>query len=291
MMATAFGIVTSVLTALLLAVVQRTFGIAIYSFMVVFIPLGAILSGLCAASGYYFGARLFHRRPTRILIFNVIAVAILTYFLINYLTYSVLVTNGQPVSKLMGFSQYLDFVLRHQKMEFYTPGIIQRTGDLGGFGYALAALEVFGFAIGGLFAYGHVSSAPYCENCKRYLPRQSTTKRYTDDSKQLQAVHSRLVGLLQHGDTAEAKNCLDSFGSVTGDAKKMKLNVELKLWKCITCPEEFVELTVKQVMDGRILTLFVRLMPPFETVSAGGWNPRRDLEGTWCVRQYLQRKS
>jgi hypothetical protein len=291
MMATAFGIVTSVLTAVLLAVVQRQFGIAIYSFMVVFIPFGAIFSGLCAASGYYFGARLFQRRPTRVLIFNVMSVAVMTYFLINYLNYSLLEIHGQPVAKLISFSRYLDFVLRHQRMEFASPGISRTTGELGVFGYALAAFEVLGFAAGGLLAYGHVSSAPYCQVCKRYLPKQSTTKRYTGDRNQLLAVYSRLLAYLQRGDTSEAKTCLCGFGSVTGHAKKKKLNVELKLWKCITCPEEFVELNVKQIAEGRVLTMLVGLMPPFETVTPWGWKPRCDLEGGWQVRQYLQRKS
>ena len=49
---TGFGIVTSGLTALILALVESKFGLALYSFMWWFvIPVGALLSGFAAAKG------------------------------------------------------------------------------------------------------------------------------------------------------------------------------------------------------------------------------------------------
>src|SRR4051812_24794644 len=85
---TGCGILTSILTALILALIER-WGLAVYSFTVWFvIPVGAMLAGLAAASGYYVGARYFHHRPTRLLLFNVMSVAVSTYFLINFLNYS-----------------------------------------------------------------------------------------------------------------------------------------------------------------------------------------------------------
>ena len=65
-----FGAVTSVFTVLILAFLEQTWDFAFYSWTFWFIITGgAICCGCVAASGYYFGARLFNltapRSPTR----------------------------------------------------------------------------------------------------------------------------------------------------------------------------------------------------------------------------------
>jgi hypothetical protein len=197
---TACGIVTSVLIALLLALLESRFGIAVYSFAFVFLPVGAVAAGLAAASGYYLGGRLFQRRPTRVLLFNIAIVAILTYFLVNYFNYSFLESQGRPVSSSIPFGQYMDFVLRHQTLEFRSAGSTAATGELGAWGYLMAALEVLAFSAGSLLAYAHLSSAPYCQACRRYLPQQPSTRRFTGDGRQFQAVHSMLLAQPRRGD-------------------------------------------------------------------------------------------
>lgn len=280
MIVTACGIFTSVLTALLLAAIESKFGVAIYSFAIIFVPVGAVAAGLCAASGYYFGGRLFQIRPTRTVLFGVVAVAVMTYFLIGYLNYSFLQQNGQPVSKTISFGYYMQFMVTHQKLEFYSPGSTQSTGDLGRYGYAIAVFQVLGFAAGGVMAYGHLRSAPYCQACARYLPKQAAIRRYTANAQNLQAAHAGLIGHLRRGDSSAAADYLSSFGSVKGNSKTAKLNLGLKLWKCSGCPEEFVEVTVRHRMVNRWTELEESLWP-------GGW----DVPSGGNMRQYLQRKS
>lgn len=66
---TAFGVVTSIATALLLFVVEQSFSVSLYTWTVWFvIPVGAMLAGFVAASGYYAGARLFGHRPTPLIL-------------------------------------------------------------------------------------------------------------------------------------------------------------------------------------------------------------------------------
>src|SRR5262245_6601007 len=82
------GLTTSLLTALILWLVQRKLGFAFYMLAFWFvIPAGAMLSGLVAASGYYGGAWFFGRRPTRVFLINVIMISVATYFFIRYLQY------------------------------------------------------------------------------------------------------------------------------------------------------------------------------------------------------------
>jgi ABC-type Co2+ transport system permease subunit len=155
------------------------------------IPVGALLSGFAAASGYYFGAKLFHHQPTRLLLCNMISVAITTYFLLNYLNYSLMQIKGQQVSRLISFGQYIGVVLRHQSMEFRIRGAkLGETGDLGSLGYVMAVLQVLGFAVRGLCVYWHLRAAPYCEACGKYLKKQSSTTRYTNDTEKLSSLIS-----------------------------------------------------------------------------------------------------
>jgi hypothetical protein len=157
-----FGIGTSVLTALILALVETKLGFALYSFMWWFvIPAGALISGFAAASGYYLGAKLFNHRPTRLLLFNIVSVAVTTYFLVNYLNYSLMEIKGQSVSELIPFDKYMDIVLTHQSMEFRVRGAkLGETGEMGNWGYFTAVLQILGFAAGGLWCT-RISAQPH----------------------------------------------------------------------------------------------------------------------------------
>ena len=153
---------------------------------------------------------------------------------------------GQQVSRLISFGQYIGVVLRHQSMEFRIRGAkLGETGDLGSLGYVMAVLQVLGFAVRGLCVYWHLRAAPYCEACGKYLKKQSSTTRYTNDTEKLQYVYSGLLAELQKGSSPVAIQLLSGFGTPTL-LKGMKLNIELKLWKCVTCPEEFFEAAVNQ---------------------------------------------
>ena len=58
------GIATSLLTVAVVVLIERLFEVSIVGWMLwFFVPAGAILCGLVAASGYFGGALLFHRRP------------------------------------------------------------------------------------------------------------------------------------------------------------------------------------------------------------------------------------
>jgi len=249
---TGFGIATSVLTALILALLDTKLDFAVYSFMWWFvIPIGALVSGFAAASGYYFGAKVFNHRPTRLMLFNMISVAVTTYFLLNYLNYSFMEIKGQPVSGLIPFGQYMDIVLSNQSMEFRIRGAkLGETGELGSFGYVTAALQVLGFAVGGLCVCGYLRLAPYCRTCGKYLKKQLSITRYTNDPDGLDGFYSGLTAELRAGNSSAATRLISDYGAAKWNVRKMKLNAQLKLWRCGTCSEEFTETSVNH-WNGR----------------------------------------
>src|SRR5688572_481945 len=88
----ACGLVTSVLTALAIVVVSRMTGLDLFTFSIwVVVPVGAILTGFAAASGYYFGSLYFHKRAGLPLLLQMVVIAGLTQLLIYYMQYSTFV--------------------------------------------------------------------------------------------------------------------------------------------------------------------------------------------------------
>lgn len=143
------------------------------------IPVGAIFSGFVAAGGYYLGSILFGHKPTWLLLIHMVLVSVATYFAINWLRYMSTETDGRLLSDLIPFSQYMDIILRHQTMELLVHGTkVGTTGELGGFGYATAALQIIGFAIGGAVIFTVLSTRPYCEKCRKFLKAGQKQVRY-----------------------------------------------------------------------------------------------------------------
>jgi hypothetical protein len=67
--------------------VEQRFGFSFYSWTFWFvIPAGALLSGFAGASGYLAGSLFFGRRPTRLLLLNIVIASISTFFFIHYLS-------------------------------------------------------------------------------------------------------------------------------------------------------------------------------------------------------------
>ncbi len=129
-----FGLIASMLTALLLWQLDNLSGFAIYTFSLWFVvPAGAIACGFVAAAGYYVGAVLCGHRPTKTLLLNMVIISISTFFTIYWLAYSSQSVKGRPLSELVPFSHYLQLVLENQAMEFRFHGV--KVGDTGALGH------------------------------------------------------------------------------------------------------------------------------------------------------------
>ena len=148
-----FGLSTSVITAILLMLMENYGNFSFYAFSYwAVIPVGAILCGFVAATGYYFGARLLNHRPTPLLLLNMVAASIATFFLIHYLSYITKEVKGTAVSELVSFLDYLNIVYRHTSLSLVRVPSAS-TGELDRFGILIAYTQIIGFAIGGVALY------------------------------------------------------------------------------------------------------------------------------------------
>ena len=158
----ATGAATSFVTGAILVAIERSSGFSFYTLMSLgAIPVGAVLSGFVGASGFYLGARLFNHRPTKILLLNMVVISVATFFLIRYFSYYLLTIEGKLVRDFISFVDFLHIELSHN----------------GSWGYLYAALQVIGFAAGGLAVFGYLNSLPYCEKCAKYLSDKESQTR------------------------------------------------------------------------------------------------------------------
>jgi hypothetical protein len=241
-----FGAATSFLTAIILATLEIKFGFSIYSWMFWFvIPVGAICSGLAAASGYCAGARYFNHRPTKLLLLNMVAISIATFFLIHSINYYFLVVDGRPVRELVDFTSYLDTVLSHTAVRFrMMRGPVSGPVELGSWGYLYAALQIVGFACGGVAVYKYLDAQPYCEKCSKYLVAKDTqtryTTRYTNAAQLSQITTLMAAGRLQDAIAAHATSGSETYG------KDPKLRSQVEIKRCKNCDQHWMKFTVSR---------------------------------------------
>ncbi len=179
------GLITSVLTAIGVLLVQKLLGLNLFTMMIWFVvPAGAIATGMAAASGYYFGSLYFHTRPSVLLFLQMVVIAGFTQWLIYFMEYSTLILDdGRQVSDLISFSNYLDFMLTKAQYRVGRGGQT-KTPEMGEAGYWIALLQFGGFLVGGLCTFLFLKDKPVCPNCKKYFrPLASLTKQFSEKEK------------------------------------------------------------------------------------------------------------
>lgn len=240
-----FGLITSTGTAIVLVAIDNLTGISLYSFMLWFLlPAGAIFSGLFAASGYLIGARLFHRRPTKLLLATILVVSTLTFFLLYYLKYRTSTDIiGERASDFISFWQYFNLYMTHVSISpcFHFRCASQGL-SLGWLGYGIGLLQVVGFSMGGIGAYASLRAALYCEHCNRYYALKGTLERYYSDFGAAAKDHTVIATLLQHKQYQEA---IDQQALMGADKQSVyPVKSVLKLHCCQHCLRHHIRLSI-----------------------------------------------
>lgn len=130
------------------------------------LPVGALIVGVAASSGYGLASWFSGIKITRKLLWTVVILQFLAYFAAQYIEFQGLHlihrSSGRPVS----FLEYYDFAARSfaWKQHDGSPG-----EPLGAWGYCFRALEVAGFVLGGLIVPLVLCKAPYCPQCQLYM--------------------------------------------------------------------------------------------------------------------------
>lgn len=221
------GVITSLLTAALIVAIEHFFEFSFFTltFWVV-VPVGALITGCLAATGYYFGAILANRRPTRQLLVSIVVVAGATFFLIYYLQYRMLDVDGTPVSELVPFTTYLQIALT--KAEY---GLMRSkdTIEVGAFGYVIGLIHLAAFMVGGFGTYLALQGKPFCDRCEQYFKKVMSLKRTFADGATFEPFSTRLKSVSPP--SAEYLHILKE----PHDVPKPKAGAVAIEWELLTC--------------------------------------------------------
>ncbi len=239
------GYISCMLTAAILWQIQAQTQFAFYLYSVWFvIPVGAIVSGLVASSGYYFVARILNHRPTRLLLLNILIGAVATFFLIYYFQYLTQTANGKHVAELMSYPQFVNTSLRSTVLQLDSDST-GASGALGGWGYLFALLQVAGFAYGGFAVYRHLSTKPFCDRCSRYMAWQGKQIRYAPNNDDSKTAMQNISRELASGAMSEAI----AEANALGNPKRQKED-RLRTWTtikhCKKCDRHWAKFMVQQ---------------------------------------------
>ena len=181
------------------------------------------------------------------MLLNVILVSVFTYFAVHYLDYIALEIEDTPVREFLSFGEYMDISIRSTSMEFMRRGVATgaETGELGNLGYGIAALQVLGFAFGGLGVYGYLVSRPYCRRCSRFMFRKGLQTRYTDDPKGVQASTAQVYSSIDSGDVRGAIQIHSLFGN-REYAEDRYLRSWIEIMDCRQCGRHWAKYQVEK---------------------------------------------
>ena len=133
------------------------------------LPIGAVIVGVVASSGYGLASWFSGIKITRALLWMVLGLQLLAYFAAQFIEFNGLPLVHRGTGTPVGIFEYYDFVARSFAWK-------QHNGEagqpLGAWGYAFRGLEVIGFVGGGLIIPAVMRKAPYCQSCQRYMRSQ-----------------------------------------------------------------------------------------------------------------------
>jgi hypothetical protein len=237
------GIAWLGLTATLLVVgievtVLRWIGLSLIGTVFYYIiPVGAVVGGGLAASGYYLGARYTHSRASPSLLVLMVLIAGLAYFLIYWFDYTY---SGARNSYT--FWDFVNYRLTHTTLfgRHFLRGV-----ELGALGYVSAFIEFIGFLFGGVVVYGLLSNEKMCPSCNLYFSSLMTRVKNFTDAKSMASYVNSFRDVVAGPETSF--NSIDS--TALASLKPISTKVTLELLGCPICKRQVLEQKVA-VSDG-----------------------------------------
>lgn len=217
------------------------------------IPVGAIVVGICAGSGYGLASWLTGSKIGRGLLFQVVILQVIGYFAAQYVEYFML---QQQAGGMLAFSfwEYFDFITRAFAWDNDgNPG-----EPFGTWGYGMRVLEISGFSLSGLLAPALLFAVPYCEKCQVYmrskdigllpagiLPRKikkkdtEGQKEYEQEQKQTleqgQELANQLIGTIKSNKAQDFVKLLNAHAENKKEVEKQTSRLKVSLEDCRRC--------------------------------------------------------
>jgi hypothetical protein len=207
------------------------------------VPIGALLCGMVAGSGFMLGHRMMNRLPTPVTYVASGFGGIAGYFLIFGLTWWFTSIGNVRLHDVVGFPQYLQVMVENQSIRFRNGAPI----DLGKWGYPRFAINLAGFAIGVMCMVAIAGGKAYCAKCRRYLTTVGSQTRTSSDPEAAAAALQPVIALLNAGRIQEA---LDRHSAWDAADRKGFFTTTIKVEMCGGCGMHVATLRGSSVTDN-----------------------------------------
>jgi hypothetical protein len=244
----ACGAISSCLVAVLLVALQASTGRALFGYnWWLILPVGAIVSGIVAGSGYYLGCHLVQCRPGRFTLAGILGIAIATFFLIYFLQYP-------KDNTFTSFGSFLGYALTHPTPHPAIRNVL--SGDspgeypMGPLAYLAGITQILGFAFGGFMFYATLREEPYCEGCGRYFKEAEPQRRFLADTAAADNFIHVAHDSIEHGRYQELLEMYPTLGAAREEPAS-KVLTRLELSQCKGCGATLLHFTAqrKQVQE------------------------------------------
>jgi hypothetical protein len=243
----AAGLCTSVITTVVIWLSLHYLHFSVYGFSYWFIPVGAVLCGVAAGSGYYWASMKLHRKATALVLANLLSMAVSTYFVVQYLQYYAIAVNGQPARDLVSFPAFLDLVIRNQKLGLMMTGL--DTGALGVFGYVLVLVQIGGFAYGGFYLFSKLRVRAYCDRCEALLEPSMVDSRYAVATQEMSQLFDVLKKLYRIGKIGEAIAFFAQWGLAV-PPRNCRLATDIVVCCCSNCGGQWIQFQGRKLINN-----------------------------------------
>jgi len=238
----ALSVATGLMVAFVLSLIEQATDVALYGFSAALvIPVGAIGCGLVAAVGFYAASKVLHVRAAGPALIIPLMTAIATFFATHWFTFTQYeLPTGKTFAEAMaldglGFVDYLRMVATESGVNMDASSGLTSIERLGSWGYALAALEIAGFALGGWFVSAFVRQNPWCEASRRFMKPMGRAACYFDDPDRFEATANHLVDVLERGGPIAAMEHATAERSTVKRKRKARFCVLTNHFECAHC--------------------------------------------------------
>ena len=220
------------------------------------LPIGAVAVGLVASAGCGLAAWKTGIRMTRTLVLTVCALLVAVYFAAQYVEFRGIDNlRNQWTGERISFFYYFDVATRSfaWKSKDGSP-----SSPLGLWGYGVRALELIGFALGGLIVPASLRSTAYCDGCQLYMRNRSlgyipasvpakkigkkdTEARAAHEAEQQQAIDQgkadldALLAFVKESNLAGLQAVLATLESKRKETLKLPAHINVKMIYCDRC--------------------------------------------------------
>ena len=199
------------------------------------IPAGALLVGGLAASGYGIAAWFTGLKMTRRLMLSVCVQLLVSYFIAQYEEYQRLVPNGE-----IGFWSWFDLTTRAFAFANHdgTAG-----SPFGAAGYAMRALEIGGYIMGGFLVPAALHKKPYCDACRTYRRQKRIALfagGFPGDGGESAFVD--LYAAARAGNRAGVEHTIKTLGDLKDERSTNQFRSRITVWtvRCPRCAEGYL---------------------------------------------------